>query len=346
MKRTLALILCAALALGLCACAAVAAQETLTEDLADPVKETAGNIPAMEAETSRPAAPEESSADLFKSVFLPMAKSEIGATLDDFTAAMVKHKYLWREENGVYYAEDIQNPGNYMALICAGDNISQMIYHCTLDGTERTARVSFAEENPKYFIKATAFHDGTEVLSHKELQKYITNQDLFSEETPQGISNGKMIDILSDNGVFYNLDLYREGGSISSTIEEYCAMFSAETGIPAAITKVAATDLDGDGVKEVLLWITVNDSTDYGTLVLHDYGKNVVGHLFSYRQLFNVKADGSFWRSDSSSNNGAARLAFDVGGWSYVDVSSADYDAQEDLRWLTYPREDYSELFQ
>lgn len=343
MKRTLALILLAALALGLCACAAVSARETDGTEAA----ETAENAPAMPlaaGETTQ--APEnEDNFDLFESIFLPMAKGEIGYRFDDFTTALVKHRYTWYEEGGVCYADDLLHPDNYIALMRSGEKISQLMYHRTVDGVQRAARVSFAGDSPRYYIRATAFHDGVEVLSPRELQKYITNQDLFSDETPEGISNGKMIDILSGNGVFYCLDLYSESSGIAVTVSEFCAAFSAETGVPAAITRTAAVDLDGDGVKELLLGITVNDSDDYGTLVLHDYGKNVVGHLFSYRQLYDVKEDGSFRRSGSASESGPARLAFDVGGWSYAPAGNANQDEKDDLRWFDFPREDYSVIF-
>lgn len=342
MKRPLALILCAALALSLCACVTAAARETFTEAPAEPVM--AVDAAATEMETALPPQEGEFFA-LFKFIFLPMAKGEISSTFDDFTAAVKVYPYAWREKNGIYYAQDLQNPGDYMALICAGEKISQMVYRSILDGTERMVRVSFAEENPRYFIKATAFHDGVEVLSPKELQKYITNRDLFSEETPEGISNRKMIDILSDDGVFYSLDLYSEKTGIAATTSEYCAMLSAEIGVPSAITKVAVVDLDGDGIREVLFWLTVNDSTDYGTLILHDYGKNVVGHLFTYRQLYNLKEDGSFWRSGSD-YEGPSRLAFIPGGWSYAEADADEYSAHEILRWSAYPMEDYSELFE
>lgn len=161
--------------------------------------------------------------------------------------------------------------------------------------------------------------------------------------------------ILSGDGMFYI-----QGASDMLTINDYCDMFTVE----ADITKFALVDLDGDSYAELILWITVNENIDYGVLVLHYDNNGVHGYAFAYRQMMEIKSDGTFHWSGGASNNGTARIKFCdtyteydyIGGvkenddngvsfyWNGEEISEevyeqfyAEQDAKESAEWFEYP---------
>jgi len=68
----------------------------------------------------------------------------------------------------------------------------------------------------------------------------------------------------------------------------------------------AVVDLDGDGVSEVVLAIE-----DYnGFIILRYKESKVYGFIVSYRSMYNLKADGSFMTSSSSSDTSVGKILF------------------------------------
>lgn len=152
-----------------------------------------------------------------------------------------------------------------------------------------------------------------------------------------------LISVLSGERTFFD-----RGNEISVTIEKYCADGEEVPGVNSVkITKYTSVDLDQDEVPEIILWILVNQYSDYGTLVLRFQDNQVEGYTFWYRQLFELKQDSTF----STSGDEAGRvksLTFDEEGWHYVDIDIADQqqDLKEGVVWFDYPGEDYSDLFE
>ncbi len=67
---------------------------------------------------------------------------------------------------------------------------------------------------------------------------------------------------------------------------------------PIKTPQFAVVDLDGDGVSEVVLALE-----DYNGFIILRYKENkVYGFIVSYRSMYNLKADGSFMSSSSSSD--------------------------------------------
>ena len=131
----------------------------------------------------------------------------------------------------------------------------------------------------------------------------------------------KFESILSGESVFLDRDTAED-----VTIQQYCESFGAASEVNVSITKYTTADLDADGIPELLLWITINDVNDYGVLVLR-YGGGATGYTFAYRQMADIKTDGTFHYSGGASNHGTARLKFGDFGWEYViigDVEEAD----------------------
>lgn len=148
-----------------------------------------------------------------------------------------------------------------------------------------------------------------------------------------------LISVLSGEETFFSHSYER-----NLTIAEYCTAFAEESGVTVEITKYAVADLDQDEVPEIILWITVNEYSDYGTVVLRYQNENVEEYTFSYRQLFELKQDGTFSASGGE-YGGPCSLTFDEDGWHYVEIVDQQQDAKEGVVWFDYPGEDYSNLF-
>lgn len=131
-------------------------------------------------------------------------------------------------------------------------------------------------------------------------------------------AKSKFESILSGEDGFLDRDL-AEG----VTIEEYCKSFGAASEVNVSITKYTTADVDADGIPELLLWITINDINDYGVLVLR-YDRDVTGYTFAYRQMADIKTDGTFHYSGGASNHGTARLKFGDFGWEYVIIGGVE----------------------
>lgn len=165
--------------------------------------------------------------------------------------------------------------------------------------------------------------------------------------------------ILSGEECFFDRDQAE-----SASIESYCAAMDPSVTMNAV--QYALTDLDGDRVPELILWLKVNDN-DYGTLVIRYENGGAVGYGFTYRQMLDLKQDGTFGYSGGVSDTGYARLCFREGNWEYDkigciqenetetvyfwDRSVVDENtywnqankqmAKENARWNPYPAEHY-----
>lgn len=160
-----------------------------------------------------------------------------------------------------------------------------------------------------------------------------------TQAQPTESAETKLSEVLSGEGTFYSHSYEKD-----LTIDEYCAAFGEETGVSVAITKCTAVDLEQDNVPEIVLWIVVNEYNDYGTVVLRYQNGEVEEYTFAYRQLFDLKQDGTFSCSGSELD-GIASLTFHDGNWEYKEITGQQQDAKESAAWFSYPREDYSELF-
>ena len=109
--------------------------------------------------------------------------------------------------------------------------------------------------------------------------------------------------------------------SLLFTLSLRLCLAIAETKV--SFSNYAFADLDADGTSELLLGIVFNDEFAYGTLVLHT-SDVVTGYEFTYRQLMDVKQDGTFRYSGGAADNGIARLEFTQDGWEYRILGSME----------------------
>lgn len=129
-----------------------------------------------------------------------------------------------------------------------------------------------------------------------------------TETIPQEELNAAMVEfigILGGNGTFYSQDYGKD-----MPISEYCETFGAASEVTMDVPKFTVVDMDGDGMNEVVLWLRVNGTSDYGTMVLRYQEGTVQGYTFASRQLSELKVDGTFQWSGSASYNGTGALTF------------------------------------
>ena len=152
------------------------------------------------------------------------------------------------------------------------------------------------------------------------------------------------------------------------TIAQYCNSFETASDIDFNITQYALSDLDHDGTPELILWENINGIDEYGFLVIrYDGAVGAVGYELSYRQLIDLKNDGTFGYSGGVASTGFATLVFNDKGWEYdifgcVEendsgvsfkwgdglVSEEEYwncaqmqSAKETVQWMRYPADSY-----
>lgn len=231
----------------------------------------------------------------------------------------------------------------------------------------------------RYFVEATEGHGSrfAQMVQTFEVIDPVANDYSVASDPSNmaktatfgewGAVKAKFERILSGEECFWDPDQAE-----SMTIDQYCQSFSAISEVEATITKYALADLDADNLPELILWITVNGNNDYGFLVIrYDGSGGAIGHSFTYRQMMNLKSDGTFGYSGGASNNGTAKLKFTDSGWEYVilggvednnekvsffwngqSVSQDEYwsyvevqDAKESAEWVTYPSDKYTLSF-
>lgn len=86
--------------------------------------------------------------------------------------------------------------------------------------------------------------------------------------------------------------------------------------VEMSITEIAAVDLDGDGIKEVLLLLET-PGTVHGTMILHydSADGQIYAYELGFRAFYDVKADGTFTFSGGASDSGFGRISFTPNGY-------------------------------
>ena len=83
-------------------------------------------------------------------------------------------------------------------------------------------------------------------------------------------------------------------------------------------SRFTVVDMDNDGIMEVLV---------SGTVVLHYEDGMVYGYAFSFRNMYYVKTDGSFfWNGGAGSRYGCAKLNFNKESVTWTDIYRVETD--------------------
>lgn len=116
-------------------------------------------------------------------------------------------------------------------------------------------------------------------------------------------------------------------------IEEIGQAVTDDDSVTVSAEKFTVIDLDDDGEKEMVLWLQINNISDYGFEVLHAQGGEIYGYTLSYREFMNLKTDGTFTFSGGAADLGIGKMIFS--GMEYnIDkqvYSSSEYDAENEL---------------
>ena len=152
-----------------------------------------------------------------------------------------------------------------------------------------------------------------------------------------------LINVLSDENTFFSHSYERD-----LFLSEYCNTWASNANIIVEIPQFAYLDLDGDLINEVVLWIKVNQTSDYGVLVLRYYNGNVHGYTFTYRQMFDLKEDGTFSYSGGGDYGGIAKLKFDGDqfSYSYSEITDSSQDKKIDVDWYDFPCDKLTDIIQ
>lgn len=87
--------------------------------------------------------------------------------------------------------------------------------------------------------------------------------------------------------------------------------------------RYAVLDMDGDGNEELLISGWTSD-----ILVLHDENGTIYGFDFTFRGMYNVKTDGSYyWNAKQGRTYGCSKLSFKNGICSIVELYRAEHSA-------------------
>ena len=92
-------------------------------------------------------------------------------------------------------------------------------------------------------------------------------------------------------------------------------------------------DIDGDGEDEAVLWLQINNISDYGFEILHDQNGEIYGYTLQYRAFMNLKTDGTFLFSGGAADTGIGKMTFSETGYSVNTqaYSQSGYDTNNEL---------------
>lgn len=141
-----------------------------------------------------------------------------------------------------------------------------------------------------------------------------------------------LLQVIKNQSLFYSLS-----NDESMTLKEYCAAESERMGFPVSISLYAAVDLDNDGIQEIVVDFCFGENNQVMCMVLKwDNSSEIVsGTEFYYRQMSQIKEDGSFAYSGGGDSDGWARLRWDNNDWVIETVE--DSSQKSDAQWYSYP---------
>ena len=141
-----------------------------------------------------------------------------------------------------------------------------------------------------------------------------------------------LLQVLQNQALFYSVS-----GDASVTLSEYCDNESTRLGFEVSITRYALVDMDGDGIQEAVADFRFGENSQVMCMVLkwESNSETVYGTEFYYRQMNQIKEDGSFAYSGGGDNDGWAKLRWENNSW--VTLKVEDSDQKADVQWYSYP---------
>lgn len=144
-----------------------------------------------------------------------------------------------------------------------------------------------------------------------------------------------LMQVLQNQALFYSVS-----GDESVTLSEYCDNESTRLGFEVSVIRYAFVDMDGDGIQEAVIDFRFGENSQVMCMVLKwDSNSEIVyGTEFYYRQMNQIKEDGSFAYSGGGDNDGWAKLRWDHSSWLMEIIDKSEHKA--DVQWYSYPLRD------
>ena len=147
-----------------------------------------------------------------------------------------------------------------------------------------------------------------------------------------------LLQVLKNKTLFYSVS-----NDESCTLTEYCAEESERMGLSVSIIQYAFVDMNDDGIQEAVVNFRFGENSQVMCIVLKwDSSSEIVsGTEFYYRQMSQIKEDGSFAYSGGSDNDGWAKLRWENDAWITELVEDSSHKAN--IQWYSYPMiDDYA----
>ena len=120
-------------------------------------------------------------------------------------------------------------------------------------------------------------------------------------------------------------------------LDDYCREESERLDFPVTITRYALVDMDGDGIQEAVVDFRFGENDQVMCIVLTYSRGTVYGTVYYYRQLYQLKEDGSFRYSGGGDNDGWGRLRWDMRTLTWETDPADPADDKQDVTWYPYP---------
>ena len=119
----------------------------------------------------------------------------------------------------------------------------------------------------------------------------------------------------------------------SLNISEIGQAVTDDDSVTISATKFTIVDIDGDGEDEAVLWLQINNISDYGFEILHYQNGEIYGYTLQYRAFMNLKTDGTFLFSGGAADSGIGKMTFSETGYSVNTqaYSQSGYDTNNEL---------------
>lgn len=134
--------------------------------------------------------------------------------------------------------------------------------------------------------------------------------------------------VLEGRAPFYSTDANQ-----SLSIHELGRAAGLDGGNPVKPIQFTAIDLDGDGVREMVLRLQVGESDFYGFEILRQQDGQVYGYTLVYRAFMDLKTDGTFSFSSGAADSGFGSVSFPDKFYRIdrIAYSESSYDAGNEL---------------
>ena len=151
-------------------------------------------------------------------------------------------------------------------------------------------------------------------------------------ETQSSDAEDSLLQILHNQAQFFSAS-----NEESMTLEEYCASESERMDFTVSVFQYTFVDMDHDGTQEAVVDFRFGENSQVMCMILKwdNSSETVSGTEFYYREMSQIKEDGTFAYSGEGEHDGWARLRWDNNEWVIETVE--DGSQKSDVQWYSYP---------